>query len=189
MRESRGSNLCNPVRNNQRTGQVRPLKRNDSNLCNILGKNKANKCRLSGKRSIGNFIGGITAILSNLDLPQIERLQSRHFRTHHLEIPQVDGSGHLEILDLRIVLPGGRDALLQRSGLRTVDDDVFTGRCIVRDVIRLPRRDALAQQFELQTAGVLLRDLDGELVQLAAHIAERLALAEDIGHAVDCDAE
>ena len=59
----------------------------------------------------------------------------------------------------------------------------------MRDVIRLPRRDALAQQFELQTAGALLRYLDGKLVQLAAHIAERLALAEDIGHAVDRDAE
>ena len=59
----------------------------------------------------------------------------------------------------------------------------------MRNIVRLPGRDALTQEFEFQTAFALFRNLDRKLVQLPTRIGKRFGLAENIGRTVDRDAE
>ena len=59
----------------------------------------------------------------------------------------------------------------------------------MRNIVRLPGRDALAQEFEFKAAFALFRNLDRKLVQLPTRIGKRFGLAENIGRTVDRDAE
>ena len=59
----------------------------------------------------------------------------------------------------------------------------------MRNIVGLPSRDTLAQQFEFKAAFALFRNLDRELMQFPAIVGKRFCFAENVGRTVDRDAE